>query len=93
MYLNIIYIYILMTNIPLCFDKFVISKKNLIALNKDTTWSSIPSCENYRKTPSNFNSWDRMPKGLNLLGQLVEMDEMLGGSDYEKFNIRNHCIN
>jgi hypothetical protein len=34
-----------------------------------------------------------MPKGLKLLGQLVEMDEMLGGSDYEKFNIRNHCIN
>ena len=71
-----------MPNIPLCFDKFVISKQSLIALNKTTIWSNIPSCENYRKAKTGINT-----------AHIDEIDEMLGDSGYDKFNIRNHCIN
>lgn len=37
-----------MTNIPLCFDKFVISTKNLKSLHKNINLNQVPSCENKR---------------------------------------------
>ena len=37
-----------MANIPLCFDKFVISTKNLKSLHKNNNLNQVPSCENKR---------------------------------------------